>query len=211
MRSEWLAIPVSSTATTGALGGRARETPDLLPSCVAGAWFSTCATAVQLMLIVATIHPASFVVLRGPLFAMLAAALLCAWLALGRQRERAASVPSTGHAFKLAPSLGFAALLAGVTATVGLIERHYGLAGAGIGIALAGFADAHAATTSALSLAHGGAIDVGTAGHCVLLAVTTNTVSKILFAFGAGGARYGVPVSVGLVLISGAAWLGLLL
>jgi uncharacterized membrane protein (DUF4010 family) len=120
-------------------------------------------------------------------------------------------VPTAGHAFNLATSLGFAALLAGVTAAVGLIERHYGLAGAGIGIALAGFADAHAATTSALSLAYSGTIAPADAGRCVLLAVTTNTVSKILFAFGAGGARYGVPVSAGLVVITGAAWLALLL
>jgi len=202
---------VSSTATTGALGARARATQDLLPSCVAGAWFSTCATALQLMLIVATIHPASFAVLRAPLFTMLAAALLSAWLALARQRERVAPMPPAGHAFNLVSSLGFAALLASVTAGVGLIERHYGLAGAGIGIALAGFADAHAATASALSLAHGEAITVDTAGYCVLLAVTTNTVSKILFAFGAGGARYGLPVSAGLVAITGAAWLVLLL
>ncbi len=202
---------VSSTATTGALGARARETPVLLPSCVAGALFSTCATALQLMLIVATIHPASFVILRAPLFAMLAASLLCAWLALMRQRERAAQVPTAGHAFNLATSLGFAALLAGVTAAVGLIERHHGLAGAGIGIALAGFADAHSATTSALSLAHSGAIAPADAGRCVLLAVTTNTVSKILFAFGAGGARYGVPSSAGLIVITGAAWLALLI
>lgn len=201
---------VSSTATTGALGARARETPALLASCIAGAWFSTVATALQLVLIAATIHPASLVILRAPLLAMLATALLCACLAVTRQRERAASVPTAGHAFKLASSLGFAALLAGVTAAVGLIERHYGLAGAGIGIALAGLADAHSATTSALSLAHSGAIAPDAVGRYVLLAVTTNTVSKILFAFVAGGARYGALVSAGLIAITGAAWLALL-
>jgi uncharacterized membrane protein (DUF4010 family) len=201
---------VSSTATTGALGAHARDSPALLPSCVAGAWFSTVATALQLILIAATIHPPSLVILRGPLLAMLATALLCAGVAAARQRDRTASVPTAGHAFNLATSLGFAALLAGVTAAVGFIEQHYGLAGAGIGIALAGFADAHAATTSALSLAHSGAIAPGAIGHYVLLAVTTNTVSKILFAFAAGGARYGTLVGAGLMIITGVAWLILL-
>jgi len=201
---------VSSAATTGALGARARETPALLPSCVAGAWLSTVATALQLLLITSTIHPASLVTLRAPLLVMLASALSCALLALARQHERAAPLPTAGRAFNLAGSLGFAALLAGVTAVVGLIESRYGLAGAGIGIAIAGFADAHSAATSALSLANSGAVAPAAIGHYVLLAVTTNTVTKAVLAFTSGGTRYGAPVTAGLVAITGAAWLALL-
>lgn len=197
---------VSSTATTAALGARARRDPSLLPSCIAGAWFSTVSTAVQLGLVAAAIHPASLAALRGPLAAMLTTALVLATLALLRQRSGAAP-QSDSHAFHLVPSLGFAALLAGVTAGVGLIERHYGLAGATLGIALAGLADAHAAATSALSLAASGLVDPPTLTRCVLIAMSTNTCSKVLLAWLNGGARYGAWTGTGLLLIAGAAWL----
>lgn len=197
---------VSSTATTAALGARARRNPALLPSCIAGAWFSTVSTAVQLALVAAAIHPASLTALRAPLAAMLVTALVLATLALRRQHDGAAT-QSDGHAFHLLPSLGFAALLAGVTAGVGLIERHYGLAGATLGIALAGFADAHAAATSALSLAAGDLVDPPTLARCVLIAMSTNTCSKVLLAWLNGGARYGSWTGAGLLLIAAAAWL----
>jgi uncharacterized membrane protein (DUF4010 family) len=199
---------VSSTATTAALGTRARREPGLLPSCVAGAWFSTVATAVQLALIATTIHPPSLAVLRVPLLAMLVTALVLALIALKSQRD-GAPAHTDGHAFHVLPSLAFAALLAGVTAAVGLVERQYGLAGATLGIALAGFADAHAAATSALSLAHGGLVDAPTLARCVLIGMTTNTVSKILFAWINGGARYALWTGGGLLVIALAAWLAL--
>lgn len=199
---------VSSTATTGALGARARENPQLLPACVAGAWFSTVATALQLALVAAAIHPRSLAALRAPLLAMLGAALVLALLAFLRQTDRA-PMPAAQRAFSPASAFGFAALLAGVTAAVNLVEQHYGAVGASLGVALAGFADAHSAATSALTLAYGGAIGPAAVGRYVLLAVSTNTVSKMLFAFANGGLRYGLAVSAGLLAITGAAWLAL--
>jgi len=199
---------VSSTATTGALGLRARREPALLASCIAGAWFSTVATAVQLALVALAIHPPGLEVLRAPLLAMLACALALALIAMRFQHDSPRGA-SDGHAFHLSASFGFAALLAGVTAAVGWIERQFGLAGATVGIALAGFADAHSAATSALSLAHAGAIDGPTLARCVFIAVTTNTASKMLFAFVNGGPRYGAWISAGLLTILAAAWVSL--
>lgn len=197
---------VSSTATTGALGTRAKRQPELLASCVAGAWFSTVATAVQLALIAVAIHPSSLPVLRTPLLAMALCALLLAVVAMRRQRD---GVPGAGdgHAFHLGAALGFAALLAGVTAGVGWIERHHGLTGAALGVALAGFADAHAAATSALSLAHAGAVDDRTLARLVFAGVSTNTASKMLFAWSNGGRQYGLYTSAGLAAILGVVWL----
>jgi uncharacterized membrane protein (DUF4010 family) len=176
---------------------------------VAGAWFSTVATAVQLGLVAAAIHPRSLPALAAPLLAMLAAALLLALAAFLRQTDHG-PMPAARRAFSPASAFGFAALLAGVTVAVNLAERHFGAAGASLGVALAGFADAHSATASALTLAHGGAIGPDAVGRYALLAVSTNTVSKILFAFANGGARYGWVVSLGLVAIAAAAWVGLL-
>ncbi len=200
---------VSSAATTGALGLRARKEPALLATCVAGAWFSTVATAVQLAIVAVAIHPPGLAVLRTPLLAMLACALLLAVVAMRFQHDGPPG-RRDGHAFHLGASLGFAALLAGVTAAVGWIEREFGLAGATVGIALAGFADAHSAATSALSLAHAGALDDAGLARCVLLAVSTNTVSKMLLAIVNGGVRYGAWTSAGLAAITVAAWVAVL-
>lgn len=201
---------VSSTATTAALGARARREPALLAGCVAGAWFSTVATVLQLALVTVAIHPPSLAALRLPLLALLLSMALLATVAMRLQRV-AQPAAADGHAFHLGASLGFAALLAGVTAAVGYAEREFGLGGATLGIALAGFADAHSAATSALSLAHGGQLDTPALARCVMLAVTTNTASKALLAFTNGGARYGAWTSGGLAIGVAVAWLALLI
>ena len=201
---------VSSTATTGALGARARHTPALLASCVGGAWFSTVATAVQLALVALTIDAQALGVLCAPLLAMLGVALVLAYGALRLQRDGPRG-DSDGHAFHLGSSLGFAALLAGVTAAVSHVEQVYGLAGAMLGIALAGFADAHSAAASALSLGRAGVLGDVDLARCVLIAVATNTGSKVLLAFISGGPRYGAWTAAGLVVIAAAAWLPLLI
>lgn len=200
---------VSSTATTGALGARARAQPALLASCIAGAWFSTVATALQLAIVVLAIHPPGLQTLRNPLLAMLLTTLCLGAIAMHLQRD-GARASGDGHAFHLGSALGFASLLAGVTAAVTYVERHHGLASATLGIALAGFADAHSASTSALSLAHAGVLDDAGLARCVFIAVTTNTVSKILLAFVNGGWRYGAWTSGGLGLALAAAWITIL-
>jgi len=40
-----------------------------------------------------------------------------------------------------------------------------------------------------------------------LLAFTSNSLSKVVAAYAAGGARFGGPVSAGLALVALAAWL----
>ena len=90
------------------------------------------------------------------------------------------------------------------TATRGL-DAAVGAEASLAAIALAGFADVHAASASALSLA---ASDEGSAGQLqlmLLLAISTNTASKVVASF-AGGARYALRVIPGLLLAAGAAW-----
>jgi hypothetical protein len=43
----------------------------------------------------------------------------------------------------------------------------------------------------------------------ILIAFSTNTVSKVVAAFSTGGLRYGLPVTTGLLGIAAAAWLPL--
>ncbi len=72
--------------------------------------------------------------------------------------------------------------------------------------ALAGFGDTHSAAAAVMGLAARGEIDAATLLLAVLLAFSTNSVSKVVAAYAAGGARYGTPVSAGLLLVALAAW-----
>ena len=77
------------------------------------------------------------------------------------------------------------------------------------GHAAAAQRDAHAAAASALSLLAAGTLDIPTTVMAVLLALSANTLSKMLLAFASGGRRYGGLCSAGLALILLAAWLPL--
>jgi len=57
-----------------------------------------------------------------------------------------------------------------------------------------------------MGLAVRGEIDPATMLLAVLLAFSSNSLSKVVAAYVAGGARYGTPVSLGLLLVALAAW-----
>jgi uncharacterized membrane protein (DUF4010 family) len=72
--------------------------------------------------------------------------------------------------------------------------------------ALAGFGDAHAAGASALALVADGRLGTPAAVMACLLAISTNTASKLVVAFATGGSGYGFRVGAGLLLALVAAW-----
>jgi uncharacterized membrane protein (DUF4010 family) len=75
--------------------------------------------------------------------------------------------------------------------------------------AVAGLADAHSAAVSVASLVAANKIAAREAVVPVLAGLTTNTVSKVVFAHVAGGRRFAAQVVPGLVLMIAASWLGL--
>ena len=77
-----------------------------------------------------------------------------------------------------------------------------------LGTAVAGFADSQSAAVSAAALVAAGKISASEAVVPVLAALTTNTVSKAVLAYGTGTRRYAVEVWIGLALVLGAAWAG---
>ncbi len=81
---------------------------------------------------------------------------------------------------------------------------------AGAAAGIAGIFDVHAAAASTLSLAAEGAVDSAAVLIPVLIAFSTNTVSKLIAAFGTGGTRYALQVGAGLVSIALAAWVPVL-
>jgi uncharacterized membrane protein (DUF4010 family) len=201
---------VSSTGTIAALGARAREAPALRASCVAGALFSTVATVLLLGIVVLAVFPSALGQLAPSLAAALAAALGAAGFSLWRQRGAARAAPTPGRAFNLLYAVGFAAILTSVTAAVSLADRYLGNTAAAAATAIAGAFDVHAAATSVLSLAAGGKLAIAAIRAPILIAFSTNTVSKLVAAFAAGGRTYGAEVALGLAITVAAAWLPLL-
>ena len=65
----------------------------------------------------------------------------------------------------------------------------------------------HSPVAAVISLSSHGSIDAATLWMATLLAFSTNTVSKVVAAYAAGGKRYGNTVSLGLLAVVVAAWL----
>lgn len=198
---------VSSTATIAALGARARKQPEVCTACIAAAWFSTVSTALQIGLIALALQPASLRSLGPSLGSALATALALGLAALWGSETTVDDGHVPGRAFSLLQSIGLALLLSGITAAVAWVQGAFGALATYAATALAGFADAHSASAAAISLSVRGVADPATVLTAVLLAFSTNTVSKIVAAYAAGGARFATPVSLGLVAVAVAAWL----
>ena len=77
--------------------------------------------------------------------------------------------------------------------------------------AAAGFVDTHSAAIAIAALVASGKITTADAVFPILAAFSTNTISKIIFAWSGGGRTYALRLVPGLVLVAGAAWAGALL
>lgn len=202
---------VSSTATIGAMASRARSEPALLGACVAGAALSTIATVAQLgVVLLATSHAA----LRALAFPLLVAgAVSVLWglfLTLRTLRTRGEVEASPGRAFNPLVAVGFAAAVSAILLISASANALLGSRGLVVASALAGFADAHSPSIAVAALVAAGKLPAGDAVLPILLAFTTNSVSKAVLAVTAGGPRFAVPVVAGVVLVTLAAFAGAL-
>ncbi len=202
---------VSSTATIAALGARAREAPALRSACVSGALCSTVATVLLLGVVAATVSPHGLRLLGPSLIAGLIAAVAAAGASLRRRPDKAPDAGPRGRAFNLLYAISFAVLLSTLTAAMAYMTNRFGQLAVSLGTALAGFFDVHAAAASALSVtATTSPLPAQEVVRAVLMAVTTNTVSKLVAAVSGGGLAYGVRVAAGLILVVLAMWAPLL-
>lgn len=200
---------VSSTATIGAMGSRTRKHPELHAGAVAGAAASSVATVVQLAIVVGLV---SFPVLRELIFSLIAAGLAAfgyaaafAWRSVRHFEDRD---PPAGRPFDPKTALVFmlvvgAALVISAGATQWLGDRGLILASG-----LAGFGDAHAAAISAATLAAGERTSTQFSSLAVLVAFSTNAVSKSVVAFSMGTRQYALELMPGLLLMVAGAWAG---
>jgi uncharacterized membrane protein (DUF4010 family) len=198
---------VSSTATIAAMGARARKNPEVRTACIAAAWFSTVSTSLQVLLIVLVLQPEALLSFAPAMGCAFAAALALGLLALWRSDTPADDGRARGRAFSLLQSIGLALLISAIMALVAWLQTSFGNLATLAATALTGFADMHSASAAAITLSAHGVTDQATVLTAVLLAFSTNSVSKIVAACVAGGARFGVTVSLGLVAVAAAAWL----
>lgn len=200
---------VSSTATIGALGARARRAPAFLSPAIAGASLSSVATVVQLALVLLITSPALLARLAPGLALMGAVAVaygaLFTWRAAG---DAAGAETLPGRAFQPRHALVFALTVTVAMLIGAFLADRFGAIGATFGIAFAGLADAHSASASAASLQTSGALTAGAALQAVLLAVSANALTKALVAWTSGGWSYARALWPGLVLMIAALWLG---
>ena len=198
---------ISATATTASLGRLARQDPTQRKPAVGGALLASGATLIQLALITSVANPhllARLAPALGAGLAVIAAetTLLYRQATRPEEAEGGAADRSIGRSrpFAFWPALALAAVL-----TVVLLGARWGTdllgsGGAVLASALAGFADVHAAVLAIATLAAGGAVTTRTAIAAGGLALATNTVSKCVLAFTAGGRAFGMRFT-GLVAV----------
>lgn len=202
---------VSSTATIGSMGTRARSHPQLLRAAASGAVLSNVATIVLLAVVLAATSLDMLRALALPLICSGTVAAAYGALLMLRNTQQ----PDTGHdpgrAFSFTTALLFALTITAVVFVSAAIVWWLGAAGLVPAAAVTGFADAHSTAVSVGSLVSAGKITVAEGTLPILLGLTTNTVTKVVIAVTNGGSRYAMQVIPGLLLTIAAAWLGWLL
>lgn len=199
---------ISATATTAALGRRARVDPALSSSAVAGALLASGATFIQLGLVTAVANRSVMLRLL-PTLAAGTVTIAAESLALYRVERRttakhlAVAEPASAEPASATPrpfALRPAVALAGALTTVLLVTRWgssvAGTSGVLVAAGIAGFADVHAAVLSVATLAGTGSFSMRTTLLAAGLALLTNTTAKVVLAFAVGGRAFGTRFTV---------------
>ncbi|WP_017460574.1 MgtC/SapB family protein [Dyella ginsengisoli] len=204
---------VSSAATIGVMGARARSLPDQRPRAVAAAVLSTVATFIQMSVILAVADVHVLQRLAVPLLAGGLAAALVAVIVLWRTRhaDDGRAIEAGAAAFSLKGALILGATIAAVQLVAAALRAWLGDGGLLLTAAVAGLADTHAPAASFATLSAQGSIAPAQAVAPIVVALTTNTVSKAVIAAAAGGRTFARPVIAGLAVVLLATWAGLLL
>lgn len=203
---------VSSIVTIGAMGRQARLQPAQANAAVAGATFSSIATAIELLIILAITN---LEVLRRLAVGITAMGVLAAAyglvFALKARAPATTAEPISGRAFEPKLAAIFAAAFAVMLTIAALLQRSLGASAAQGVIAVAGLFDTHAAAASAARLASSGTLGVGPAAFAALLAISSNTLVKIGAAMVGGGRVFALKLAPSIIAMLAVLWGGWLL
>lgn len=199
---------ISSIATVGAMGTRARKTPELMGAAVAGATLSCLATILQLSLLLAAIHPPTLYALAVPLvFGGVSISIYGLVVTLSSFRQNGTEMTNPGRSFSVKTAIMLAVIIALALLVSAALKTWFGQAGLILASGVAGLADAHAATISVASLALGGKIAIADAVVPILVAFTVNAVSKVIAAVITGGREFARQVSLGIIIQVSSIWI----
>jgi len=196
---------VSSTAVVATMGQRAKNEPKVLSPTVAAAALAQIAMVVQLALVLAVSDVVLLGQLRWPLIAMGVAMAMYGALMYRASTGSNPPEPQTGRAFRMRTALIFAAAFTAVALLVAWLQRSFGPAWALAGVVAGGLADAHSTAASVGSLTSSEQMERSLGAIAVGLVVTTNTISKLVFAR-AGGMGYFWRLAPGLALLVASFW-----
>lgn len=200
---------VSSIATIGAMGERARKTPELIGSAVAGATLSSLSTILLLVTLLVATSPATLHALMFPLiFGGVTVAAYGLVVTLNSFHENGSEMHNLSRSFSVKTALTLAAMIAVVLVVSAAFKSWFGQAGLVVASGLAGLADVHATTISVASLVAAGRLSAENAVIPILVAFTVNVASKAVAAVISGGKAFARPVILGLILQVSATWLG---
>jgi uncharacterized membrane protein (DUF4010 family) len=203
---------VSSTATIGAMATRVQKSPDTIDAAVVGAALSTVATIVQLSLVLAATSMVTLRTLSIPLIcAGIAATAYGAGFTLKALRANEPPDPAPGRAFSLPVALVFALTLSTMLVASAALREWFGETGIIVAAAAAGFVDTHSAAIAVASMVASGKMAPSDATFPILAGLSTNTISKIIFAWSSGRPSFTSRLIPGLILVVAAAWVGALL
>ena len=200
---------VSGTATVAAMGRRTVDEPDLFWPASAGAVFSSIGTIVQLAAVLAATNIEVLYAVAIPLALSGAAAIVYgivfSFFAL---RQKSGTMEERGQAFGIWTAFAFAALLSVILLASQAMNEWFGGSGVSATAAVAGLASVDPAAISAATLVNAGKFAATDAVIPILVAFSTNTITKAVLCLSVGSRGYALRVIPGLTLVALAAWIG---
>lgn len=197
----------SSTATVAAMGSKARAEPMLVRELSAAGMLSNLASLVEVALILGVVNLGLVHVLWPTLVAgALSTGLYGSALLFAAPSSHGHQAMARGSAFDLKKTLIISVAITAVTLLCAALLNLYGGQGVMLGALLGGLADAHAPVASIAALVSGGQWPLERAAPLILLALSSNSLSKCVLAWGAGGNRYATFFIPGQLLMLAAMW-----
>jgi uncharacterized membrane protein (DUF4010 family) len=200
---------VSSVATIGVMGTQAREQPARRRPAIAAAVLSTVATFVQMAAVLVVTDLATLRVLTVPLVCggLTAAAYGALWTWRGLRLSTPDPVQGS-VVFSVRASLWLGLMIAVVLLVSAAMRVWLGDRGLAIASGIAGFADTHAPAVSVAALAAAGRVEPAATALPILMALSSNSLSKAVIARANGDRDFARPVLLGLAIVLAATWLG---
>lgn len=199
---------ISSIATISAMGGRVTKTPELMGTAVAGATLSSLSTILQLVLLLAAIHPPTLQALLMPLlFGGMSIVIYGVLITLHSFHGNGVQLNDTGRSFSVKTAVILAIIIAVALLISAGLKMWFGQAGLVLASGVAAIADVHAATISVASLALSAKLLPHDAVIPILVAFSVNSTSKVVAAYLTGGKMFAQKVTLGLLIQVSSIWI----